>query len=225
MPEFEFLTKMDTVAEWLRVQILNGSLRPGTQLLQRDIAQRLGMSPTPVREAFGVLESEGFVQRRPHRGVVVAERAFGAIEESYELRAVLEAWAIRHIAPRIDAATLAALEQANAASARALRRPDIPAFRRTASEFHAILVRATGSATLVEIVNLLHTRSLFYPPLDKESMTRVQRDHKRIAALLRRHDAATAVGLFERHMDWNIRLAGKAKPRRRRATGGAIAAT
>jgi DNA-binding GntR family transcriptional regulator len=205
------LTRTDAVVEWLRARILSGALPPGTQLNQRNIAAALSVSPTPVREAFGTLEVEGFLERRPHRGAFVSDRSMPAREESYVLRTVLESWAIRNLGPRIDEALLSKLDRATAASARALKRADLAAFRRAANGFHFALVDATGSATLIEIVSLLDVRSMFYPPLDREAMVHVQREHLAIAAALRTHAMARAMKVFERHMYWSMRMANSGR--------------
>jgi DNA-binding GntR family transcriptional regulator len=91
----------------------------GTQLLQKEIASRIDVNSTQVREAFGVLEAEGFVERRFHRGVFVARRNLEDIEDVYEMRAALEAMTERRAALRQSARDV---HQANAHS-RLPRRP------------------------------------------------------------------------------------------------------
>src|ERR1700682_3249895 len=68
-----FTTKRESVVEYLRAEIVRGVLPAGTSLQQEDVARLLGLSPTPVREAFVVLEAEGLLESRRHKGVVVAQ--------------------------------------------------------------------------------------------------------------------------------------------------------
>src|SRR5688500_15710836 len=103
MPQtrIHFSTKMEAVADSIRRRILDGKLPPGMQLMQEQVAQELGVSPTPVREAFGVLEAEGLIERRPHRGVVVAERDPQGVAEAFEFRSAVEVLAIKWIQERM----------------------------------------------------------------------------------------------------------------------------
>ncbi|WP_038072209.1 GntR family transcriptional regulator [Thermus scotoductus] len=79
----------------LRRAILNRTYPPGTKLVVRELAEGLGLSPTPVKEALAALEKEGLVQAIPHRGYIVPKPDLEAIREIYELREVLEGLAAR----------------------------------------------------------------------------------------------------------------------------------
>src|SRR5690348_4351298 len=84
------LTVAEQVATALREEITTGQLAAGTRLRQNEIAQRFGVSSTPVREAFGLLQSEGLVQIDPHRGVTVFLPSIQDLIEHYEIRIALE---------------------------------------------------------------------------------------------------------------------------------------
>ena len=93
----EYKTKKDVVVELIREAILSAEFKPGERLLQEEIARRLNVSPTPVREALRQLEAEGVLDHSPHRGVRVTEVRF---EDVREYRAFTEAWlgnVTRHI--------------------------------------------------------------------------------------------------------------------------------
>src|SRR5260370_39941543 len=90
-------TKADAVAKWIRTRILSGELVPGAALQQEDLARQLDVSSTPVREAFVTLESEGYVERRPHRGAVVTRPPYGEIEEIREVRNAMDRLAVARI--------------------------------------------------------------------------------------------------------------------------------
>jgi len=85
-----YVSKTDMVAALIRELIITGELTTGEQLRQRDLAQRFGVSQTPVREALRRLESEGLVIGDNHRGFMVVEADEGSTEENFQIRAALE---------------------------------------------------------------------------------------------------------------------------------------
>ena len=84
------------VAAVLRDEILRAQAPPGARLRQEEIASRLGVSTTPVREAFRILEAEGLVRLDPGRGVIVFRPSIEEVRETYEIREALEMLAVRH---------------------------------------------------------------------------------------------------------------------------------
>jgi DNA-binding GntR family transcriptional regulator len=212
---------MDAVLEWLRNRILNDELVPGTQLFQEDVARQLGVSSTPVREAFGALEAEGFVERRPHRGVIVAERSDRDVAEVYELRAVIETLALRKLAgikkPNFDG-----LEEALVEAQQALAVSDLRRLQRANSAFHIALVKAVGSPVLADIMENLVPKSHLFVTLGRPQMVRAQRDHGEVLGAIKRGDVEYANKLLTRHLHSFVGIARKAannggKPRTRRA--------
>jgi len=85
-----YVSKTDLVAALIRELVITGELEPGEQLRQRDLAQRFGVSQTPVREAMRGLESEGLLTSDTHRGFTVAAPDAGRVEENFQIRAALE---------------------------------------------------------------------------------------------------------------------------------------
>ena len=96
----------DSVTISLREAILNNFFEPGEKLDQDRIAQELGVSRTPVREAVSRLEAEGFVEIRPHHGAFIVEVTQQDIHEVYEIRCLLEAEAVRQATPLIPEVVL-----------------------------------------------------------------------------------------------------------------------
>lgn len=94
-------TTAKAVAERLRREIQNGALERGTRLRQKEIADRLGVSTTPVREAFAQLQAEGLVRIDPHRGAVVFHPTVDDLLEYYEIREALESLAVSHAIPHL----------------------------------------------------------------------------------------------------------------------------
>jgi DNA-binding GntR family transcriptional regulator len=197
-----FLTKADSVAEWVRSQILYGTLAPGTRLQQEEIAGRLGVSSTPVREAFGTLEAEGLLEREPHHGVVVARRDAADVEELNEVRALIEVLAIRRAVQRLPGVNFAEVEQYLAEGHSAIEHGDVQAFRLASRNFHFALVRASDSKPLHELLAVISARPILNAPLDAKRMLRAQRTHAQILAAIKRGDEDRAVTLISRHDHW-----------------------
>ena len=198
-------------------------LAPGTQLRQEEVASRLAVSATPVREAFGILETEGFLRRRPHRGVVVAEADHIDMRDRYEIRGVLEALAVERLIARRDPAAVEGLEQILEEARAALTIPDVHRFRLTSLEFHSAIARWSGSDIFAEVHSLLARRTLFRPPLDRARMKRSHREHTGIVAAIHQRDAATASALIRKHMKWNSALVQRARMTRAKAEHGGVA--
>jgi DNA-binding GntR family transcriptional regulator len=209
-----FLTKADTVAEWLRTEILFGGLKAGTRLQQEDIAARLGVSSTPVREAFGTLEAEGLLEREAHRGVVVARRDADAMDELTEVRALIEVLAIRRASKAGAAVDFAEMEKALAEASACVQSGDVPGFRVASLRFHIAVVRASGSAPLRDLMNVITSRPILNAPLDAKAMARGHKTHAQILAAMRQHDVERAVELISRHDHWLEDAAATANPKR-----------
>src|SRR5262245_19072648 len=95
-------TTAKVVAERLREEIQHGTLAAGSRLRQNDVAQRFGVSTTPVREAFAQLQAEGLVRIDPHRGAVVFHPSVDDVLEFYEIREALESLAVTHAIPSLQ---------------------------------------------------------------------------------------------------------------------------
>jgi DNA-binding GntR family transcriptional regulator len=88
-----YVSKTDLVAALIRELVITGELGPGEQLRQRDLAQRFGVSQTPVREAMRRLESEGLLICDTHRGFTVVEPEMGRVEENFQTAPRWSPWA------------------------------------------------------------------------------------------------------------------------------------
>ncbi len=103
-------TKSEAAVDRLRHAILSGEIGPGEWLRQDELAQRLGISSTPIREALRRLESDGLVEHVPHQGVKVVAYSLNTAREYYDMRAMLEPYALRLAAKHMRPADLAELQ-------------------------------------------------------------------------------------------------------------------
>ena len=153
------LTAQAMVAGRLRVEILSGTLLPGTRLLQARVAERMRTSTTPVREAMAELAGEGLVDPDPHRGFIVHEPTEPELLEVYELRSVLDPMCMAKTVANI---TDAEIELAAALCGRMEAETEPGAWVVLNSKFHAHMDNAARSPLLASTIRNLRNRSSIY---------------------------------------------------------------
>lgn len=195
--EARYTSKMELVTSALRELILAGEFEPGAPLRQRDIAARLGVSATPVREALRRLESEGVVRIDPHRGATVAESSLGPVEENALIRAALESLAVEMAAERITPAQLDRVEAINSRIA-ALGEGD-ERYGSLNRDFHFAIYEAVGSPVLLSLMRLLW-RSMPEGPKVLRSHAASVEEHTLLVSALRAGDGGRASRLIRRHI-------------------------
>ncbi len=192
-----YVSKTDMVAALIRELIITGELTAGQQLRQRDLAQRFGVSQTPVREAMRRLESEGLVIGDTHRGFTVVTPDDGPVEENFQIRAALESLGASLAARKIDEAGLAELERLNERM-RALADGD-PRYAELNREFHFTLYQYSRSPLLMSLMRLLWA-SLHGGPRVLRTHAESARQHDAILDALRAGDADAASALTHQHI-------------------------
>jgi DNA-binding GntR family transcriptional regulator len=197
------------VAAQLRDAILRGSIAPGTRLRQTQLAREFGVSTTPVREAFQLLQSEGIVESDPHRGVVVRRPSAAEIAEDYEIRCELECLAAAKALPTLTDEDIAELE---ALEAEMEAVPTEDQYIELNHRFHDTLYRASGQKRLCALIASLRTSSSAYvyhraymSSLDQEEREKyVQRlwaEHQEILAACRARDRDRLVATIREHIE------------------------
>lgn len=139
----------------LRDWIVGGTLPPGEVLRDQDIAARLGVSRTPVREALRRLEDEGFVETALNRWTKVAPLDLKAAAELYPVVGALEALALEQAGPHLGPAHLKRLEAANAALRQALNERDATRALAADDDFHAVWIETAGIGALKDVLGQL----------------------------------------------------------------------
>ena len=150
------------VAQSLRALIIAGQLPEGTQLVQRDLATRLGVSQTPVRASIGRLQREGFVAVGSTGRAFVSRLTREDFEEIYAARLGLEGLAARLGAEAVGAGELASMKETLDKLERAAAGQDVDAYLALRWEFYGTCYRASGRRRLVEEVERLYWRSERY---------------------------------------------------------------
>lgn len=183
-------------------EIRDGRLQPGARLTETDLADRLSISRTPVREAIRRLEADGLVTHEPRVGAMVRTLDYAEVMELYEMRSVLEGTAARMAARSAGAVELAELAAINTEMAEV---PDDP--RRLAAlnqRFHLTLIDAARNRYLVRSVQSVHKAMLILGSTTLEGADRARSavaEHGEILAALEARDGARAEAAMRRHMD------------------------
>lgn len=146
------MTKTDFAAQQLRERIFSGELAPGERLMVDNLKTELAMSPTPIREAFRVLQTEGLIVHRPHHGMVVARQSLQDVQEIVDLRAVLEPHALELAIPKMDSATLDKLEALQADYIATTEQGKIAEAIAINHDWHWLIYRNAGSSRLEDYI-------------------------------------------------------------------------
>lgn len=190
--------------ERIKEAILGGALRPLERISEAEVATRLGLSRTPVREAFGLLAAEGLIVVVPQRGSFVSQLRIDDILEIYQIRMPLECMAARIAAETLDEAMLAELE----------RLVEIEAARqgsRTARgslennfEFHRIIVECVRNRRLKALVGQLQSqvhRARMLWPSTLRRLDETWKEHAELVSALRARDPDRAEEAMRTHLD------------------------
>jgi DNA-binding GntR family transcriptional regulator len=157
----EFRTKEEQVADFLREGIISGMFERGSRLKQAEIAERLQLSITPVREALKLLEAEGYVTGNSYRGACVAPFDASASEEVLDLRLQLESRLIRGTFEHVTAQDISELQTLNAEFGRAFELGDRSAARGINYRFHRRLYSIAAMPQTLHFVQILWARYPF----------------------------------------------------------------
>jgi DNA-binding GntR family transcriptional regulator len=194
-------TITDTLIDELREEIRAGKIKPGSRLRQLDVAERFGVSSTPVREAFAALEREGLLVSSPHRGVVVFHPTVEDLQETYDIRIPLEAVATEKAVENMTDEDLDALEdllaQMSASTTQAAQ------YNRLNVKFHERIYSASKRPRMEKLIGELREASAAYLRLYSTlapTADQTQKEHERIVAACRRRDAKGAAKAIEAHL-------------------------
>jgi DNA-binding GntR family transcriptional regulator len=201
--QLEIRSVGDDVHEALLGRIVAGELAPGTRLRQAALAEELGVSRTPLREALVRLAREGLVEFTPNRGATVAGRDFSDMQQAWRARLVIEPGAGRLAAELRDATAIERMRES-------VRRQRVVAGDLTTSfevnrEFHLRLVQASGNAHLAQFAELLWLTRIGVPIFarqvrDRKQMLQWADEHEAITEAVARGQAARAERLIREHI-------------------------
>ena len=201
----EYLPLRDVVFNTLRQAILKGELKPGERLMEIQLANKLGVSRTPVREAIRKLELEGLVLMIPRKGAEVAEITRQDMEDVLVVRTALEELAVKDACDHITDAQLSELKKASNEFKKALLEgKDLVTCADADMHFHDVILSATNNRRLIQMLNNLSEQMYRYRMeylKDERTHKTLIEEHDAIRRALKKHDKVKAGAAIRVHID------------------------
>lgn len=191
----------DNIAKILAERIIRGEMQADEKLRQDHIAIEFSTSHVPVREAFRRLEAMGLVVSLPRRGVRVSSFTKDDMREVAQMRASLEALALRHAAPHL---TPAILEKAEELTSLGEAARDVATWEDANRQFHRSILAPCNMPRLMRTIDELHIASarFVFSGWRAEWEAPSDRDHRAILDALRKNNIDLAVSVLAHHIDW-----------------------
>ena len=200
----EYLPLRDVVFQTLRQAILRGELKPGERLMEIQLANKLGVSRTPIREAIRKLELEGLVLMVPRKGAEVAEITEKSLNDVIEVRGALEELAVDLACQRITEEKMEELKCAAKEFEKALHTGDLTAYAEADVKFHDIIYMATENQKLVQLLYNLREQMYRYRVeyLKQEEVHQtLLTEHQYIIECIEKRDSQSAKAAILTHVE------------------------
>ena len=194
----------EIVLEALKDAIVNGKLKPGERLMEQQVAEELGVSRTPVREAIRKLEIEGFIIIIPRKGAYVSDISLKDIAQVFEVRAAMEALAAGLAAQRIADDQMEKLERKLVEVKNAVDNSDLDNIIQFDTDFHEIIYDASRNDRLVQILNNLREQIQRYRTASLASPGRLKdtlREHQELVDAISTRNVALAQKVAKEHIE------------------------
>ena len=153
-PVKRHLTLREGIVEFIKEAIIKGRLKPGERVPEPELAERFGISRTPIREAFRQLESEGFITFTPRKGAVVSPITDKDVIEFYAIKGLLEGYAAKMACRKIGDKEIQCMQDLNSQMTRCSDKSDVKNFFKLDNQMHDVFLKLCGNDKLC---NLIHT--------------------------------------------------------------------
>ncbi len=194
----------DVIFETLRKAIVSGDIKPGERLMEVSLANQMGVSRTPVREAIRRLEAEGLVTMIPRKGTHVSELSVKDIMDVLEVRTVLDKLATDLAAKRMQPSQLKALENAHKQYIACVEKNNMEGAIKKDVEFHDIIYASSGNPRLVAVAGSLREHVYRFRVIYMQGgdlvAENVLNEHEEILAALKKAQNVAASNLAEKHI-------------------------
>ena len=200
----EYLPLRDVVFNTLRQAILKGELKPGERLMEIALAQKLGVSRTPIREAMRKLELEGLVVMIPRRGAQVANITEKDLNDVLEVRIALENMATEKACTRITEEEMGKLWLAAKEFERMISDGNLVRLAESDVAFHEIIYRASDNKRLNQVLNNLREQMYRYRVeylKEEETRNLLVKEHEELTRAIRARDVAKAQEISFQHLE------------------------
>ncbi len=198
-----YLPLRDVVFTTLREAILKGELKPGERLMELQLAEKMGVSRTPIREAIRMLEQEGLAVTIPRRGAQVAGMTEKDMEDALEIRAALDELAVQLACDAITDEQLKQLKLAMKSFEESTRSGDVKRIAQADVEFHDAIYTATGNEKLVSMLNNLREQVYRYRVeylKDEKGYPSLIEEHEELYAGIAKRDKEHVSRVMKRHV-------------------------
>lgn len=212
LPMNEYLPLRDVVFSTLREAILKGNLKPGERLMEIQLAKRLGVSRTPIREAIRMLELEGLVVMIPRKGAEVAKITEKDLKDVLEVRCALEELAVELACRYITPEQIDSLKQIVDEFKIAMAGHDVTSIAEKDVAFHDVIFTATHNRRLIQLISNLSEQMYRYRVeylKNPESHEQLVREHEEIIDNLERKDVAQAKKNINHHIYNQVMVVSK----------------
>lgn len=193
----------ETVIDRLRDMIVQGELAPETKLNERVLAEQLGISRTPLREAFKYLASEGLVELLPNRGAVVAPLKPEKVKEIFVVLGAVEALAGELVCRNASDADIAEIHALHYQMVAHYARGELAQYFRCNQQIHMRIVECAGNATLAQVYRGLNAhakRARYMANLSHERWDKAVKEHEEIIEALGKRDSARLQTMLRDHL-------------------------
>ena len=201
----EFLPLRDEVFNTLRQRILKGTYKPGERLMEIHLAEQLGVSRTPIREAIRMLELEGLVKMIPRKGAQVASISREDLQDVLEVRKALDTLAVKLACMRISADEIQKLKNAELEFERSLRQGDTTQIAEADVAFHDVIQLAAKNKRLKSMISNLAERiyryRFEYIKQQSDGGQTLVDEHRLIIKYIEENNVDEAIGAIELHID------------------------
>lgn len=196
-------TLPEAAAERLRTLIIEGTLAPGARLNERELSEQLGVSRTPLREAFRILAGDGLLTQLPNRGAQVVALSAEDVRHAFDVMGSLEGLAGELAVTRVTDADLETLRALQAEMETAHAQRDLPAYYRINRAIHDRLNAIAGNPILTHTYRTLNTRLhalRFRSNLNTAKWNQAVAEHREMIAALAARDGAALRDILIRHL-------------------------
>ena len=200
----EYLPLRDVVFNTLRKAILRGELKPGERLMEIQLANKLGVSRTPIREAIRKLELEGLVLMIPRKGAEVAQITEKNMQDVLEVRKALEELSVQLACERITPEQVEEMKMAAEDFRKVLKSGDVTKIAEADVKFHDIIFAATNNQRLITLLNNLREQMYQFRVeylKQKECYPQLLEEHDKLIALISGGEVEEACELMGCHID------------------------
>ena len=200
----EYLPLRDVVFNTLRKAILRGELKPGERLMEIQLANKLGVSRTPIREAIRKLELEGLVLMIPRKGAEVAQITEKNMQDVLEVRKALEELSVQLACERITPEQVEEMKMAAEDFRKVLKSGDVTKIAEADVKFHDIIFAATNNQRLITLLNNLREQMYRFRVeylKQKECYPQLLEEHDKLIALTSGGEVEEACELMGCHID------------------------